>query len=366
MGETPEGEGEIGVVPDVRRIAVLRANGIGDMVFALPALEALRATYPDAEITLLGASLHSELFANRPSPLDRVVTVPLMQGVWLAEGSEEDSRERQESFFAEQRAQDYDLALQLHGGGRFSNPFVLRLGARVTAGLRTPDAAPLDRWVRYIYYHPEILRYLEVVALVGARPVGLQPRLVVTDEDRAEATRALGDGGADGALAVLNPGASDPRRRYAPERMAAVGDALARAGCEIVVSGDDRDDVASADRIIATMTEPARSLAGRLSLGGLAGLLARATVVISNDSGPLHVARAVGTSSVGIYWCGNAFNGGPPSAHHHRAAISWQTHCPHCGVDSIRDSCDHSDSFVDVVPVEEVVEPALDLLSLGR
>ena len=356
----------MGVVPDVGRIAVLRANGIGDMVFALPALEALRASYPEAEITLLGAPWHADFFPDRPSPLDRVVTVPLTQGVWLPEGSDEDSRDRQESFFAEQQTQGYDLALQLHGGGRFSNPFVLRLGARVTAGTRTPDAAPLDRWVRYIYYHPEILRYLEVVALVGARPVGLQPRLVVTDEDRAEADRVLAETGVDGRLAVLNPGASDPRRRYSPECMAAVGDALAGAGCEVVVSGDDRDDVASADRIVATMTQPARSLAGRLSLGGLAGLLARATVVVSNDSGPLHVARAVGTPTVGIYWCGNAFNGGPPSAHHHRAAISWQTHCPRCGVDCIRDSCEHSDSFVDVIRVEEVVEPALDLLSLGR
>ena len=364
MGHSPAGEGETGVVSEVSRIAVLRANGIGDMVFALPALEALRATYADAEITLMGADWHAGFFAGRPSPVDRVVTAPRMQGVWLPESGEEDSRDRQEAFFAEHRDQGYDLALQMHGGGRFSNAFVLELGARVTAGMRTPDAAPLDRWVRYVYYHPEVLRYLEVVALVGARPLGLEPRLVVTNEDRSEAERALGD--FTGPLAVLSPGASDPRRRWSPERMAAVGDALSGAGCQVVVSGDDRDDVPLAAAIVETMTKPARSLAGRLSLGGVAGLLERATVAVSNDSGPLHVARAVGAATVGIYWCGNALNGGPPSAHRHRAAISWQVHCPRCGVDCIRDACEHSDSFVDVVPVDEVVEAALDLLALSR
>ena len=68
-------------VPDVRRIAVLRANGLGDYVVAEPALAALRATYPDAEVTLLGAQHHVGLLAGRPSPVDRVVTVPLMPGV---------------------------------------------------------------------------------------------------------------------------------------------------------------------------------------------------------------------------------------------------------------------------------------------
>ena len=358
------GAGGTGIVADVARIAVLRANGIGDMVFALPALEALRATYPEAEITLLGASWHTDFFTARPSPVDRVLTVPRMHGVWLPDDGDEDSAESRDSFFAERRAEGYDLALQLHGGGRFSNPFVLELGARVTAGMRAHDAAPLDRWLRYVHYHPEILRYLEVVALVGARPVGLEPRVSVTDEDRAEADRALGR--VTGTLAVLNPGASDPRRRWSPDRLAAAGDALAGAGCEVVVCGDDRDDVALADGIVASMAKPARSLAGRLSLGGLAGVLSRAKVVVSNDSGPLHLARAVGAATVGIYWCGNAFNGGPPSAHRHRAAISWQVHCPRCGVDCISDSCDHSDSFVDAIPVEEVVEPALDVLALSR
>src|SRR5204863_515626 len=60
----------------VARIAVLRANGIGDLIFALPALDALRAAYPTATITLLGLAHHAELLAGRPSPVDDVVVLP--------------------------------------------------------------------------------------------------------------------------------------------------------------------------------------------------------------------------------------------------------------------------------------------------
>ena len=79
----------------------------------------------------------------------------------------------QERFFEAMRQEHFDLALQIHGGGRYSNPFLLNLGAKVTVGLKTPDAVPLDRWIPYIYFQSEILRYLEVVSLVGAPPTRL-------------------------------------------------------------------------------------------------------------------------------------------------------------------------------------------------
>ena len=121
--------------PAVRRVAVLRANHLGDLVVALPALSALRAAHPDAHVTWLGAPLHAELLAGRPGPWDDVVVVPPCRGV---RGSDRDGPELDDpavqSFLAAQRARGYDLALQLHGGGRWSNPFVRALGARTTAG----------------------------------------------------------------------------------------------------------------------------------------------------------------------------------------------------------------------------------------
>jgi ADP-heptose:LPS heptosyltransferase len=351
-----------GLVPDVRKIAVLRANGIGDFIFALPALEALRAAYPGASITLLGKAWHAELLKDRPGPVDRVTVVPPAAGVGEPENASEDRAEL-EAFFARMAEERFDLALQCHGGGRYSNPFVHLLGARVSAGLKTADAAPLSRSFPYVYWQNEIFRYLEIVKLVGATPVSFIPRLTVTEAD-CEASRLVVPVD-DRPLAALNPGASDPERRWPPERFALVGDALAAAGARVVMTGAAWDQPLAA-AIAGAMRADAEDVTGRLSLGGLAGLLSRCAVVVSNDSGPLHLARAVGAATVGIYWCFNAINAGPIEVAYHRSMISWNVSCPVCGIDRAHARCDHHPSFVAEVSPDAVIAAAMELLEMAR
>lgn len=348
-----------GIEPGVRKIAVLRANAVGDFLFSLPALAALRAAYPRAEIVLLAKRWHAEFLAGRPAPVDRVVVVPPARGV--SEGPDfDDDTAALDAFFAAMAAERFDLAVQLHGGGRYSNPFIQRLGARLSIGLKAPDAAPLDRWVPYVYFHPEILRELEVVSLVGAMPVCLAPRIAVIERDRREAESVVP--AAATPLAVLHPGATDPRRRWPVEKFVSVGDALARTGARVVVTGThDENDLAAG--VVRGMSYPALNASGRLSLGGLAGLLARCAVVVSNDSGPLHLAAAVGSTTAGIYWCYNLINFAPLTRSNHRPHVSFRLACPVCGVDCTRAACTHSASFVADVPAEEVITSALDLLS---
>jgi ADP-heptose:LPS heptosyltransferase len=266
----------------------------------------------------------------------------------------------------------FDLAVQLHGGGRNANPFVRALGAPLTVGLRAPDAPPLDRWIRYVYYQPEVFRYLEVVGLVGARPVGHEPRLAVTGEDLREAATVAGEHTGTPRV-VLHPGASDPRRRWPTTCFAEVGDALAAAGAEVLVTGTapERQLV---DEVVAAMRAPARALVGELSLAGLVGLLAGCAVVVANDTGPLHLAEAVGAGTVGVYWVGNLINGAPVTRERHRPIASWTLDCPQCGVNctgdlyparSLPQPCDHRPSFVADVPAAEVRDAALELLSLA-
>ncbi|GAB1542428.1 glycosyltransferase family 9 protein [Scytonema sp. NUACC21] len=344
---------------NVKKIAVLRANAVGDFIFALPALEALRQTYPEAEIVLLGLEWHAAFLKNRPSPINRVVVVPRSRGVRGDANTQEDPAELAE-FFAKMVEEKFDIAIQMHGGGRYSNPFVLRLGAQTTAGLKTPDAVPLDLWVPYVYYQPEILRYLEVVSLLGAKTTQIEPQLTVTAEDLAEAQSVVSV--SNKPLVALHPGATDSRRWWSVEKFAAVGDAVADAGAEVVVTGT-KSEQEIVVAVINSMKTKAHNLCDRLSLGGLAGLFKLCSVVVSNDSGPLHIAAAVRCATVGIYWCGNLITAGPMTRTRHRPAISWRLHCPVCGVDCTRESCNHRDSFVADVPVQEVVQSALELLS---
>ena len=347
-------------VENVRKIAVLRAGGIGDFVFILPALGALRAAYPEAEVTLLGVAWHEELLSGRPGPPERVIAVPPSTGVNGPDTGVDEDEEELKRFFARMREERFDLALQMHGGGGYSNPFVRRLGARITAGAQAPGAPPLDRSMPYVYYQSEYLRHLEVASLVGARAATLEPRLVVTDGDLAEAGNVVPD--AESPLVALHPGAGDARRRWPAEKFAAVGDALAGAGARVAVVGVE-EDRALISEVLDTMNREALNLCGQLSLRGLAGLLSRCAVVVSNDSGPLHLAVAVGVATVGIYWGPNLINAGPATRARHRPALSWRSNCPVCGDTLFEGSCGHRTSVVVDVPVEEVVNSALDLLA---
>lgn len=348
------------------RIAVVRANGIGDYLMAEPALTALRRAAPAAHIVLVGAPWHAEHLAGRPSPVDEVVVAPPSEGVRTPRCGEREDPAELEAFFAGMERRRFDIAVQLHGGGRFSNPFTWRLGATTTVGMRAPDAVELDRWVPYQYWQHEIHRYLDVMALLRVRPVRVRPHCSVKSSDRAAAARALADVGLDPAAptAVIHPGATDPRRRWPAHRFAAVArELLQDLHAQVVVVGS-ADERACVEAVVAG-APGSRPLVGSLDLGGLTGLLADAVLLVGNDSGPRHLADAVGTATVSVFWCGNVINAGPVSRDRHRVHISWTTACPVCGTPCVGEPypprCSHDVSFLTDVSAETVGVSALEV-----
>ena len=364
----------------ISRIAVLRGGGLGDLMFALPAVAALKAAYPGATVTLLGTPVHAELLSQTAGPVDETVILPFSEGV--RPGPEDDGE--LERFFADMSTRNFDLAVQLHGGGRYSNPFLLRLGARHSVGTRTPDAVPLERTVPYLYYQHEPLRALEVAGFAGAPPLGLEARLEPLPEFRQQLAQDLAvESGAsgNGRVAVIHPGATDPRRRWPAERFAAVARRAADDGFRVYVVGD-RSEKELAETVVELAVEHApdgrpavepnagrpavESLAGKLSLGELAALLAGSSVVVANDSGPRHLAQALGTPTVGVYWVGNAINAAPLGRSLHRVHLGWATRCEVCGVDITQvgwtaPRCPHDESTLKAVEPSEVYEDVLQL-----
>ena len=157
----------------VCRIAILRGGGLGDLLLIMPAVESLAAAYPKAEITLLGSALHAELLHGRPSPFSSIEILP--QGLGMGPGVADSLATSQ--FLHRMQARRFDLAIQLHGGGRHSNPFLLSLGATHTVGRATEDALPLERTLPYLHYQHDVIKALEVVALAGVAPIQLEPQL---------------------------------------------------------------------------------------------------------------------------------------------------------------------------------------------
>lgn len=344
-------------VPDVARLAVLRANGLGDLVISEPALGALRETYADAEITLLGSPAHAALLADRPGPVDRVVEVPPVPGVRA--GSRPDASDDEvERWCAEQRGYGYDLAVQMHGGGRHSNGLLRRLGATVTAGTATPDAVRPDRWLPYRPYQHDTVRWLELAAALGAPAVRLEPRLTVTAADREASLAVLPPG--PRPLAVVHPGATDARRCYPEERLGVVADDLARAGARVVVVGE-AGDAGRVDRVLAGATTAHERVVGSLGLPGLVGTLARASLLVGNDSGPRHLAHAVDTPTVAVFTYANLADAAPLHRVWHRVLVSWHGGCRVCGRRVLEGWCGHGASATHDVPLADVRDAALDL-----
>lgn len=347
---------------------MLRAGGLGDLIFALPAIESLAAAYPEASITLLGMPAHAALLQDRSGhPIQDVEVVPAAPGV---RNGDSDPAEV-EAFAERMRGRRFDLAVQAHGGGRNSNPFLLRLGARVTVGTATPDAAPLTRMLDYDVEQHEVLRWLEVAGLAGAPAVQLEAVLATRDGEVEAARRRLPSGERH---LVIHPSASDPRRQWPPKRFAAVAAEVVREGVVVHVIGDAAD-VALADGLVEAahelLPEPLHqrvaSLAGVLSMSELAGVLAVADVVLGNDSGPRHLAHALGSRTVGLFWAGNALNAAPLSRSAHRMLIGWITRCPICGADVTRPGwksprCEHDPSYLADIETDDVLAAVRSLL----
>ncbi len=351
---------------NVRKIAVLKAGALGDLIVALPAIEAIRMAYPKAEIVLLGRPWHQHFFADKRASIDRVVVVPPSPGI-VEEGSNDP--EMQHRFFDAMQNEAFDIAIHFQGKGVAANPFIRQLKARITVGLSSPEAMPLDYSIPYYYYQNEVIRNLEVAALIGAKPEGLTPKVNVTANDLMEADTVMKQLKIEEGFIVLHSCAMDLRRMWPLEKFASLADKLAQHGFQIVLTGSAADNP-KVQCMLDQMQYPAINTCGKLSLNGLVGLLTKCALVVSSDTGPLHLAQAVNAKTIGIYWAPNLINWGPLTRTKHRPVVSWDMECPACGVvpndpfpyEPHTAECLHEFSFVRNVGVEEVLEAAMELL----
>lgn len=353
-------------VDNVKKIAVLRAGALGDFMVILPALHALRHTYPQAEIVLLGKCWQHEFLVKGRSPVDRVEVVPVKHGVGHEHGQHEDIYAL-EDFFTRMRAEAFDIAISFQGNGLSANAFVNQLGARVTAGSWCEGAANLDRSIHYYYYQHEVMRYLEIATLVGATTDIYEPSVHVLPGDWDEVKRFNIDHESESYI-LINPVANDIRRMWPLENYSTLADSLAERNVSVVFVGSMADH-AIANDIINRMQRSAINACG-ISIGGLAALASRASLMIAPDTGPLHVAQAVQCPTIGLYWAPNVINWAPLNRALHRPVISWQLTCPLCGIIpndpypfEPQTTCRHEVSFIQDIPAASILQVADDILS---
>lgn len=276
----------------VMRIMVRMPNWIGDAVMATPALASIREAFPAVHIAVVANPLVAALFTFHPC-CDRVIVF--------------DKRGRHQGaggfwrFCCELRRERFDLAILLQNA--FEAAFMAALaGIPRRAGYRTDGrrlllnagvpAVDKKHGLHHVDYYLQLLRQLDFT--VDSR----QPRLALAQEEEQWAAGCLGSG----EWVAVNPGASyGSAKRWIPERFAAVADGLTDAyGVRVVLTGGPGELEIGA-HIERAMRHAPLNLIGRTSVRELMAVLARCRLMVTNDSGPMHIAAAFGVPTVAIF-----------------------------------------------------------------
>jgi len=280
-----------------RRIAVFRALFLGDLLCAVPALNALDRRFPDAEITLIGLPWARQLSARLPA-VDRFVEFagyPRLPEVPPDE-------QRTAAFLEAMRGERYDLAIQIHGSGEVSNELMAAFGARASIGFGPQDDRRLTQTLPWREEEHEIARWLRLVSALGAVDAGPEIDVPVFDRDvfRTECLLAAA-GSSHGPIVGLHCGSKLESRRWPVERFAELGNELAhRYGARIVLTGS-LGERHLADALHALLSTPPIDLIGQTDLGTFLGLVGRLDLLVTNDTGASHVAAATRTRSVVLF-----------------------------------------------------------------
>jgi len=282
----------------IRRVLLTRLKFIGDVVLTTPAVQAVREALPEAEIVYLAEREASSLLAHHPA-------INATIGFDFSRPTPGETLRVVRTL----RSYRFDLAVDF-----FSNP----RSALLCYLSGAPTRVGLDRSARRRLYtvrvrddgraKPAPAFHQQLLSAVGIRPTGQPPLLVATAEERLEARRVIGElqtpqGGvwAPGTpLIVMHVGGTWPAKLWGAERFAALADRAANElGARVLLSGGPRD-APTVQSVVACVQQPVTPL-GVLPLRMLAAVLAEATAVVSNDAGPMHIAAALGTPTIGLF-----------------------------------------------------------------
>ena len=339
----------------ITRIVVRSTNWIGDVVMLSPALRALRTGFPGARLDVVARRSIAGLFRGHPLVDDVVVEDGGLGAFRLA---------------ARLRRRRYDLAVLM--------PKSLRAAvAPALAGIPRRVGYPTDGR-RFLLTHPvplpagaDSMHHVEFF-LGPPRHLGCPDddrSLVfpVPEEDRREADRLLlaqGVRPGEGRLVAVHPGASRPERAWAAERFGEVAAGLVSSGARVVVLGAPRDAEA-ARAVLAAAGTSAIDAVGAGGIARMAALVARCDLFVGNDSGPMHVAAAMGTPTVSVFGPGVPWKTAPYVPQEQRREATRHFACAPCRQAFFRE-CDPAPSgrpwCLEALPPSQVLAAARELL----
>jgi lipopolysaccharide heptosyltransferase II len=289
-----------------KNLLCIRLDTIGDVLMTTPALKALKESVPGRRLTLLTSSAGAAIAPFISEVDDWIV----YDSPWLKATAPRINSQPEFTIIEQLRSLGFDGAVifTVYSQNPLPSAFLcymaeipLRLAhchenpyQLLTDWIKDPEP---DSGIRH-----EVRRQLDLVFQIGCQTVDERLSFSIVESDRTSILKKLQalNLQSDRSWIVIHPGATAASRRYPPEGFAAVADRLSQLGYQIIFTGSDWEAELIAN-IQSMMSAPSHSLACRLSLGELAALIAIAPILISNNTGPVHIAAAVGTPVVDLY-----------------------------------------------------------------
>lgn len=319
----------------IRRVLIIRPGGIGDAVLLVPALRVLRQRIPSAEIDVLAEARNAGVFAlcdavtavllyHRVTDLFRVMTRP------------------------------YDVVIDTEQWHRLSAVLAFLTRSPVRVGFATNERARLfTHRVPYTQSSYEARSFLDLVVALTGRPDAVDPVVpYVSVQSSPERDRAQ-------PSVVLFPGASVPERRWGSERFGDLARCLVQHGCHVTVVGG-AGDVEQSRRICTAGGPQVSNCAGSLSLKAVAEIFAGSDVVVTADSGLMHLAVAVGAPTVSLFGAGIREKWAPRGERHR--VLSAELPCSPCTRFGYTPPCPIGVECLRLISVDDVLAVTLDVI----
>ena len=337
----------------VKNILIRGTNWIGDVVMTIPAIAAVRKTFPLARITILVKPWVAAIFDLCPT-VDEVFIFESPGGHEGVSGKLKLVRELREKRF--------DMAILLQNAieaaiiARLAR-IPIRIGYNSDArGVLLTHSVQRTQAIRRVH---QINYYLEMLKAVGFQIAGRAVQLPINDEYEALGDKLLGDFGLTGGKLIcgMAPGAAyGPAKKWFPERYAAVADRIIRhhhAHVLMMGSEGDRDSI---DAVQGFAENRLINLAGKTNLKEAIALIAKCRLFISNDSGLMHVAGALGIPTVAVFGSTNPVTTSPVGE---KSVVIYKgVHCSPC----LKKICPTDFSCMDEIDIDDVYDKAHMLL----
>lgn len=294
--------GQAREVAEPKRLLLIRPGGIGDAVLLIPAIVALRTKFPEAHISVLAERRNASAFALCPA-VDQLLLYDVSSGLLRATRG------------------CYDVVIDAEQWHRLSAVVARITGAPVSIGFATNDRKRLfTHQIGYSHEEYEAFSFFNLLAPLGITPpASLQTPFLVVPKQAAARADALLATLSGAPFVTIFPGASIAERRWGGERFKEVEQRLAQAGIPVVVVGG-KDDAGEGEAIVgkaivgegkAGVNPGGINLAGKTTLTETAAVIARSSLLLSGDSGVLHIAVGLGIPTVSIFGPGIEAKWGP-------------------------------------------------------